>query len=636
MGRVSGPLTPLTSDSLGGPGPRGYGVESVLIFCLGLLAFLIAPASEFIGLEARFALFAQTMLREGPSFFPKTYLGAYPDYPVTPTFLIYLLARLWGRLAPLCAFLPTAIASSLTLVVIFRIAAIHSRLWGWYALLLAILTQQFLAASRSISPDQYTSLVTSICFYWAYRGFVLGARSPTWLVAFALAVGFACRGPIGLIVPAGVMCGVYAAEKDYRGLLRVGASALTVLAVCCGLLLAAAYHDGGTAFVREVVKMQALGRLVGKARGPTFYWLQSFAAYAIAYPLAVLVVVVCVRPWVGTRDGSERRLLRHLAVWAFVVLVGLSIPSEKKTRYILPAVPAFALLASYIFVQPSPSRILSRVRAALLTLCDWLPVASLLGAVAALALRSRFTPPLDAHRLVMAMAVLGLATIAWAVLRTTGRVRAAVLRVSFAAASFVVVHLGVVETVMLNLEGSARFVQEVAARRAEAPGPIVFWRIGPDQEDVRFMVNEDSAAVPGFVSSLDDLVVCDGRAWVIATVEDFADLPPDVASRFVIEVRGRIGHGECVAFRALEPDRFHRGPPIGKRPLWNPSPRGGEARSSPRQAGPALQRAFPSLTEWVPHPPEGIHRGFRCRWHPDFARRRCRIHRECRSYCGLC
>ena len=101
---MSGPLTPSTSDSLGGPGPRGYRVESVLIFCLGLLVFLIAPASEFIGLEARFALFAQTMLREGPSFFPKTHLGAYPDYPVTPTFLIYLLARLWGRLTPLCAF----------------------------------------------------------------------------------------------------------------------------------------------------------------------------------------------------------------------------------------------------------------------------------------------------------------------------------------------------------------------------------------------------------------------------------------------------------------------------------------------------------------------------------------------------
>lgn len=566
---MSGPLTPSTSDSLGRPGPRGYRVESVLIFCLGLLAFLIAPAAEFIGLEARFALFAQTMLREGPSFFPKTYLGAYPDYPVTPTFLIYLLARLWGRLTPLCAFLPTAVASSLTLVVIFRIAAIHSRMWGWYASLLAILTQQFLAASRSISPDQYTSLVTSLCFYWAYRGFILGARSPNWLVAFALAVGFACRGPIGLIVPAGVMCGVYAAEKDYRRLLRVGVSALIVLVVCYGLLLAAAYYEGGTAFVREVVKMQALGRLVGKARGPTFYWLESFASYAISYPLAVLVVAVCVpRPWVGTRDGSERRLLRHLAVWAFVVLVGLSIPSEKKTRYILPAVPAFALLASYIFVEPSPSRILSRTRAALLTLCDWLPVASLLGAVAAFALRSRFTPPLEAHRLVMAMAVLGLATIAWAVLRTTGRVRAAVLRVSVAAASFVVVHLGVVETVMLNLEGSARFVREVAAQRAEAPGPIVFWRIGPDQEDVRFMVNEDSAAAPGFVSSLDDLLSCDGRAWVIAREEDFAELPPDVASRFAVEVRGRIGHGECVAFRSLEPGRFHRGPAIGKGPLW--------------------------------------------------------------------
>ena len=102
---------------------------------------------------------------------------------------------------------------------------------------------------------------------------------------------------------------------------------------------------------------------------------------------------------------------------------------------------------------------------------------------------------------------------------------------------------------MLNLEGAARFVHEVAARRVTAPGPIVFWRIGPDQEDVRFMVNDESGAAPGFVSLLDDLLNCDRQAWFIAPAKDFADLPTDVAPQFTVEVRGRIGHEKCVAFR---------------------------------------------------------------------------------------
>jgi len=529
---------------------RRVAVDSILIFCLGLLAFTVAPSAEFIGLEARFALFAQTMLREGPSFFPRTYLGAYPDYPATATFLIYLPSRLWGQVTPLCAFLPTAIASSFILLITYRIAAIHSRLWGWYAVLLALLTQQFLAASRGISPDQYTSLVTALCFFWTYSAVLGGKNCPQWRLAAGLAAGFAFRGPIGLIIPAAVVCSVYVAQGDYRNLLRLSSAALVVLAACCGLLVLAAYHEGGTTFVQQVIKMQALGRLVGKARGPAFYWVNSFASYAVVYPLAVLVAAKCAsQTWTRTRDPNELRLIRSVTIWAIVILLGLSIPGEKRTRYILPAVPAFALLASYIFVDALPSRAISWTRVALLRLCDWLPGIGLAVSLGAFALRSRFSPPFYPARLMTAVTVLALSAIAWTLLRTTRRVHANVWRVAVAAGTLVVVHVGVVETVTLSLEGAAAFVQEVAVRNAKAPGPIVFWRIGPDQEDIRFMVNYDTAEAPKFVSTVDDLFNCDRHAWLIAEEESLAQLAPDVARRFEVCVRGRIGHKDCVAFR---------------------------------------------------------------------------------------
>jgi 4-amino-4-deoxy-L-arabinose transferase-like glycosyltransferase len=104
--------------------------DSLLIFFLGLGIFTAALDGEFISLQARFALFAQEMLRNGPSFFPTTYGIPYPDYPATSTFLIYLVSLPFGRVTPFTAVLPTAITSALILVVMYRIGATRSRNWG--------------------------------------------------------------------------------------------------------------------------------------------------------------------------------------------------------------------------------------------------------------------------------------------------------------------------------------------------------------------------------------------------------------------------------------------------------------------------------------------------------------------------
>ena len=156
--------------------------DSLLIFFLGIGIFTIALDGEFISSQARFALLAQEMLRNGPSFFPTTYGSPYPDYPATSTFLIYLVSLPFGRVTPFTAVLPTAVVSALVLVVTYRIGATISRQWGWTAVLLTLFTHLFLTESRSISLDQYNALATTLCFYLIYSADIYGKRKRLWFI----------------------------------------------------------------------------------------------------------------------------------------------------------------------------------------------------------------------------------------------------------------------------------------------------------------------------------------------------------------------------------------------------------------------------------------------------------------------
>ena len=324
--------------------------DSFLIFALGVLVFTFGLSTEFIGFQARFALFAKEMLNYGPSFFPTVYRNPYPDYPAASTYLIYLLSLPLGKVTVLSAILPTAVTSAFILVFTYRIGALLKREWGIYAVLFALLTYNFLSDSRSISLDQYTSLVTVLCFYLSYSALLSGKRNRLWFVPFLFFVGFCFRGPIGIIIPTTITCAFYFWEKDYRKCLLFGSAGLVLLGLCSTGLLLAAYRQGGDAFVKEVINSQAAGRIDGGSENFLFYWIDSFISYAASYPLAIIITVISCK-LIIKRENTNYRFLGHLALWMVIILLGMSIPGDKKVRYILPIVPAVSLLASYLFIN---------------------------------------------------------------------------------------------------------------------------------------------------------------------------------------------------------------------------------------------------------------------------------------------
>ncbi|PTT31621.1 glycosyltransferase family 39 protein [Pseudomonas sp. HMWF021] len=325
----------------------------------------------------RFVDFAEYMLLNGVTLFPiADNLQPYPDYTVFNTLLVYLVSLPFGRVSILSMGLPSCVAASLMLVFIYRLGALHSRSWGAYGVLFSLLTWAFLDGVNSLALDIYPALFTVMCFYVAYSAEMKKAPRRLAFLFVGLALGFAFRGPIGLIGPASVVGAYYLLSRQWRMLLVFSLLSGLILAAGIVLLAWAAYLQGGQAFVDEVLNMQGIGRF-GSDHAPRYYFYFSAGlfTYGITVFYAINVILKKYKLFFSSTRHKDIDLLLYLSVWLLVLLVLFSLPSSKKARYILAITPAISLLAAYLFVSKETAFV--RAKNGLLNICLNLPILGL-------------------------------------------------------------------------------------------------------------------------------------------------------------------------------------------------------------------------------------------------------------------
>jgi 4-amino-4-deoxy-L-arabinose transferase-like glycosyltransferase len=523
--------------------------DSLAVFLFSLLFFIVGLPGELTAFQCRFGLMAKEMLWNGPSFFPTVYGKPYPDYPGTYTFIVYLLARIFGGVTPFLVILPSAAASSLILVFIYHIGAMRTRKLGLCAVLIALLTWEFISDARTISLDQYTALVTVVCFYLTYSASASGGTRRLWLIPLALAAGFAFRGPIGLVVPATVTCFYYLWERDVKRFFIFAFSSAIVLALCLAACFFAARAQGGDELVHTILARQAADRMSDRPVSPTIYWVEGLGSYALAYPLALLVIVAAVKPMLKRID-EDHRLLGHLAIWMLIVMLGLSIPAAKKMRYILPIVPAASLLAAYMFSSETLPVLLRRTRAILLSFFLRLPAGLFVGSVGVLVFGRCFE--LQVSRAILLPAGVLLVT---AIAATVARSRLAAsgwrdtVLLALAASAILIFKAGLVEPLITARESSAAFAQTTESLRQQQQADLVFYRVGPDGDDVKYASALDHPLRPVFIDSPEDIARQRAGAYIITSDKEFAALPSQMTATCTVPLRVKLGHKEYVAFR---------------------------------------------------------------------------------------
>lgn len=489
---------------------------------LGLLALVLFIAGNWhqaiIGFDSRFVVFAQEMLRHGPSFFPTTYGQPYADYLATSTVLTWLFSLPLGQVTSLTAWLPTAIASALIVVLVYRLTAPYSVRWGLLSIAMLLLSSTFISETRAVSLDQMLAAVALAVFYLGYAHDHFASPKRLHWLFLLLIIGFAIRGPIGLVIPTGVLCSYYLLNRQWRQLFTFGLIALALLAACVGLLLLLAKLSGGEDFMQDVIRMQFLGRMDGTegSSGALYYFTSSLGNYALAYPLALLVLVAVAVGGRRTPDPALQLVL-YCAAAGLLVMLGLSVPQAKKARYILPMLPMAAILAAYPF-QVTQGRLFAGLRALMLGIWTLMPALLAVGLVVA---RRRYAEQLGSLGVIFGvlgvLQVLALLAVFNVRIRATGPAFAAVL-------ALWTTYIVVVEPLERALYDTRTFTLAVKDQITQQPAPVVLHGLGKDAKAIKFMVNFNCDKVPLFTHSSADLAPLQGPAWLVMSAQDFENL----------------------------------------------------------------------------------------------------------------
>lgn len=311
--------------------------------------------------ETRYLSVAWEMWQRGDFLVP--YLNGHA-YSHKPPLLFWLFLSGWSILGvnewwprmvgPLCALL--------NLVLIRRLAI---QLWPnnprsalsapWF--LIATLLWTLFASST-----MFDTLLTC-CVLLAMLGLfeaAKGLNTKGWgYVAVAVGLGLLAKGPVILmhVVPTAVLALIWhpATVNKTRWFFNLILACLAgcAIALCWALPAAAA---GGEEYASAILWHQTADRTVGtKIHARSFFWYLQFA------PLLLFPWITWPRIWKNIRAigiKTDPGLL-FCATWLATTLLLFSLLPSKQLHYLIPMLPAFALLCARAFDRPSEQQKLS-------------------------------------------------------------------------------------------------------------------------------------------------------------------------------------------------------------------------------------------------------------------------------------
>lgn len=331
-----------------------------------LVLFLIAytwtqPFRDIYGIEARNALMAREMLEGGLSIIPKALGRPYPDYPPLYFWLETLFSLPFGHVSTLSVVLPSGLSAVGLLALTFCLGREIRPRTGWLsALILATIPSFWLEASSATIDMLLAFNVTAgiVCLYFRDTQGHSKRRMPwTMGIILFLMASFFTKGPIGIVLPAVSWGGYLLFETRLKDFVFFELFMMSVGLLCVAIELAVAYHAGGRQLVHDVITMQVVGRLQGKASKPFFYYLISLLEIGSIWWLFIIAGLFrfcagtpgkgrCLRFWQTLTAHSVTRLTLAWFVGTFTVF---TLASTKHARYLLPLYPAIAvILAAWV------------------------------------------------------------------------------------------------------------------------------------------------------------------------------------------------------------------------------------------------------------------------------------------------
>jgi 4-amino-4-deoxy-L-arabinose transferase-like glycosyltransferase len=318
-----------------------------LVVLMGVLVAVVASWPALPVDETRYLTVAWEMRSSGSWALPTL---NFEPYSHKPPLLFWIINASWS---------------------LFGVAVWPARLVGVAAMGVTLLLTHLL--DRRLAPDSFRGpaasalmlaglpvfvvLGFSIMFDMLLTATVVGAQLALWLAGrnggwrtflaygFCTGLGLLAKGPIVLLftLPAALLGSLWIDDAQRRGWFsRVGASLAFAAAVGLAWALRAAYL-GGPEYAEMLFWKQSAGRIASSFAHARPFWFYG------PILLVFLAPMLAWRPaWAGVRNFFEGRneARTFLLCWIVPAFLGLSAISGKQLHYLLPIVPALALLIS--------------------------------------------------------------------------------------------------------------------------------------------------------------------------------------------------------------------------------------------------------------------------------------------------
>lgn len=302
--------------------------------------------------EGRYAEIPREMLASGQWLIPHLDGLVYLEKPPLQYWLSALSQRILGE-TEFAARLWTGLSGYLCILVVVLLAR---RLWGTRAavraFMLMIGSTLFTLLAHQLTLDMSLTLFLSIalaCFIQAQLMRDDVRRNRRWMLGcwISMAAAVLTKGLIGALIPAFTLCLYSILQRDRdvsrRLNLRWGLPVF-LLIVAPWFVLAARANAAFLSFFFVHEHVQRYLTTAAHRVEPWWFFIAVLAVAVLAW-LPQAIRAIC-RDWRSRIPSGQFDPVRLLWVWVVFVMVFFSISDSKLVTYIVPAVPALALLGA--------------------------------------------------------------------------------------------------------------------------------------------------------------------------------------------------------------------------------------------------------------------------------------------------
>jgi 4-amino-4-deoxy-L-arabinose transferase-like glycosyltransferase len=283
--------------------------------------------------EPRQAIMAREMMERGDYVHPYLNGEPYLEKPPFHPWMIVAAARLTGRLDDYSARLPSAVAATFIVLILYLFGTlIRDGTAGLLSALMVMTNMQFLSNARESVMDMTFAFLITLAFL---TGFAAVKKARPWMMALALlpaGVAVLTKGPVGLLIPFGALalyCFLVKVQRKFLPALVMGAVFSLVLASIWFLA-------AGEAYWREFLFRQNVLRFV-KAFDHRESWLYYFPKMFFNFlPWSLLLPFALYHAW-------KQKEWLPLA-WFGLGFIFFELSQSKRAIYLLPLYPAAAVL----------------------------------------------------------------------------------------------------------------------------------------------------------------------------------------------------------------------------------------------------------------------------------------------------